>query len=85
MTVISDRCQRRRNLKGEGYIPTALEVAARRPEVRPMRIDLLRDSANTRSQQRGDFKGERYRSAFVFDSLIFTKGSYFKFIKVYEI
>ncbi|WP_339057332.1 hypothetical protein [Candidatus Regiella endosymbiont of Tuberolachnus salignus] len=28
--------------------------------VRPMSVDLLRDSASTRSQQRGGFKGERY-------------------------
>ncbi|WP_339058344.1 hypothetical protein [Candidatus Regiella endosymbiont of Tuberolachnus salignus] len=28
--------------------------------VRPMSVDILRDSANTRSQQRGGFKGEGY-------------------------
>ncbi|WP_260200179.1 hypothetical protein [Candidatus Regiella insecticola] len=27
---------------------------------RPMSVDRLRDSANTRSQQRGGFKGEGY-------------------------
>ncbi|WP_339058346.1 hypothetical protein [Candidatus Regiella endosymbiont of Tuberolachnus salignus] len=27
---------------------------------RPMNVDILRDSASTRSQQRGGFKGEGY-------------------------
>ncbi|EFL91714.1 hypothetical protein REG_1172 [Candidatus Regiella insecticola LSR1] len=27
----------------------------------PMSVDRLRDSASTRSQQRGGFKGERYK------------------------
>ncbi|WP_339056367.1 hypothetical protein [Candidatus Regiella endosymbiont of Tuberolachnus salignus] len=27
---------------------------------RPMSVDILRDSANTRSQQHGSFKGEGY-------------------------
>ncbi|WP_339056496.1 hypothetical protein [Candidatus Regiella endosymbiont of Tuberolachnus salignus] len=54
------RSQRRRNLKGEGYIPTVLEVAARRPGGETDERRQLRDSANTRSQQRGGFKGEGY-------------------------
>jgi len=49
-------CQRRRNLKGEGYIPTALQVAAKRPggETDEHRHTMR---ANTRRQQRGGFKG----------------------------
>jgi len=42
-------------------IPTALEVAARRPGSETDERRQLRDSANTRSQQRGGFKGEEYR------------------------
>ncbi|WP_157832666.1 hypothetical protein [Candidatus Regiella insecticola] len=41
-------------------IPFAFEVAARRPGVRPMSVDRLRDSGEPRSQQRGGFKGEGY-------------------------
>ncbi|WP_339057608.1 hypothetical protein [Candidatus Regiella endosymbiont of Tuberolachnus salignus] len=44
-----------------GVIPTVLEVAARRPEGETDERRQLRDSANTRSQQRGGFKGEGYR------------------------
>ncbi|WP_176603457.1 hypothetical protein [Candidatus Regiella insecticola] len=46
------------------YIPIAFEVAARLggQDVRPMSVDRLRDSASTRSQQRGGFKGEGYRN-----------------------
>ncbi|WP_339057482.1 hypothetical protein [Candidatus Regiella endosymbiont of Tuberolachnus salignus] len=36
--------------------------------VRPMSVDRLRDSANTRSQQRGSFKGEGYSHIYRFDS-----------------
>ncbi|WP_339056830.1 hypothetical protein [Candidatus Regiella endosymbiont of Tuberolachnus salignus] len=32
--------------------------------VRPMSVDILRDSASTRSQQRGGFKGERYNKVY---------------------
>ncbi len=42
-------------------IPTALEVAARRPECETDERRQLRDSANTRSQQRSGFKGEGYK------------------------
>ncbi|WP_235950110.1 EscU/YscU/HrcU family type III secretion system export apparatus switch protein [Candidatus Regiella insecticola] len=41
-------------------IPTALEVAARRPESETDEPRQLRDEANTLSQQSGGFKGERY-------------------------
>ncbi|WP_071985166.1 hypothetical protein [Candidatus Regiella insecticola] len=40
------------------YIPNEFRVAARRPGGRPMSVDILRDSPNTRSQQRGGFKGK---------------------------
>ncbi|WP_339057988.1 TrbI/VirB10 family protein [Candidatus Regiella endosymbiont of Tuberolachnus salignus] len=42
-------------------IPTALEVAARRPGGETDERRQLRDSANTRSQQRGGFKDEGYK------------------------
>ncbi|WP_339057224.1 hypothetical protein [Candidatus Regiella endosymbiont of Tuberolachnus salignus] len=42
------------------YIPFAFEVAFGCQGVRPMSVDRLRDSASTRSQQRGGFKGEGY-------------------------
>ncbi|GFN47335.1 hypothetical protein RINTU1_33610 [Candidatus Regiella insecticola] len=42
------------------YIPTALQVAARRPEVRPMSVDNTM-RARAGSQQRGGFKGEGYK------------------------
>ncbi|WP_339056944.1 hypothetical protein [Candidatus Regiella endosymbiont of Tuberolachnus salignus] len=44
-------------------IPTALEVTFGCQGVRPDERRLLRDSANTRSQQRGSFKGEGYTTA----------------------
>lgn len=44
-----------------GYIPRILQVAVRRPEMRPMSVDRLPDSASTHSQQRGDFKNEGYK------------------------
>ncbi|WP_339057400.1 hypothetical protein [Candidatus Regiella endosymbiont of Tuberolachnus salignus] len=47
-----------------GDIPTALEVVFGCQGVRPMSVDRLRDSANTRSQQRGSFKGEGYKLIF---------------------
>ncbi|WP_339058166.1 hypothetical protein [Candidatus Regiella endosymbiont of Tuberolachnus salignus] len=43
-------------------IPFAFEVAFGCQGDRPMSVDRLRDSASTRSQQRGGFKGERYRA-----------------------
>ncbi|WP_339057380.1 hypothetical protein [Candidatus Regiella endosymbiont of Tuberolachnus salignus] len=43
-------------------MPTALEVAFGCQGDRPMRVDMLPDEANTRSQQRGGFKGEGYNS-----------------------
>ncbi|WP_339058338.1 bifunctional biotin--[acetyl-CoA-carboxylase] ligase/biotin operon repressor BirA [Candidatus Regiella endosymbiont of Tuberolachnus salignus] len=46
--------------KIRSYIPTALEVAARRPGCETDERRQLRDSANTCSQQRGGFKGEGY-------------------------
>ncbi len=47
------------------YIPTALEVAFGYQGVRLMSVDILPDEANTRSQQRGGFKGEGYRFCLV--------------------
>ncbi|WP_339057900.1 hypothetical protein [Candidatus Regiella endosymbiont of Tuberolachnus salignus] len=41
-------------------IPFAFEVAFGGQGARPMSVDRLRDSANTRSQQRCDFKGGGY-------------------------
>ncbi len=43
-------------------IPTVLEVAARRPEGGTDERRQLPDEANTRSQQRGGFKGEGYNA-----------------------
>ncbi|EFL92239.1 DNA polymerase III chi subunit [Candidatus Regiella insecticola LSR1] len=43
-------------------IPTVLEVAFGCQSVRPMSVDILPDEANTRSQQRGGFKGEGYNA-----------------------
>ncbi|WP_071985191.1 hypothetical protein [Candidatus Regiella insecticola] len=43
------------------YIPFAFQVAfGCQGGDRPMSVDILRDSANTRSQQRGGLKGEGY-------------------------
>ncbi len=44
------------------YIPTVLQVAARRPGRETDERRQLRDSANARSQQRGSFEGEGYSS-----------------------
>ncbi|WP_141553607.1 4-amino-4-deoxy-L-arabinose lipid A transferase [Candidatus Regiella insecticola] len=44
-------------------IPTALEIAARRPGGETDERRQLRDSANARSQQRGSFKGEGYKTS----------------------
>ncbi|GFN45181.1 hypothetical protein [Candidatus Regiella insecticola] len=41
--------------------PQPLKLPLGGQGVRPMSVDLLRDSANTRRQQRGGFKGEGYR------------------------
>ncbi|GFN46344.1 ribonuclease E [Candidatus Regiella insecticola] len=43
------------------FIPTALEVAARRPGCESDERRLLPDETNTCSQQRGGFKGEGYK------------------------
>ncbi|GFN46125.1 hypothetical protein RINTU1_15670 [Candidatus Regiella insecticola] len=42
-------------------IPFAFAVAFGYQGDRPMSVDILRNSANTRSQQRGGFKGEGYK------------------------
>ncbi len=42
------------------FIPFAFEAAARRPGRETDERRLLRDSANTRRQQRGSLKGEGY-------------------------
>ncbi|WP_176603509.1 hypothetical protein [Candidatus Regiella insecticola] len=41
-------------------IPFAFEVAFGCQGVRPMSVDILRDSASIRSQRRRNLKGERY-------------------------
>ncbi|EGY28184.1 Mismatch repair ATPase (MutS family) [Candidatus Regiella insecticola 5.15] len=46
-------------------IPTVLEVAARRPGGETDERRQLRDSANTRSQQRGGFKDEGYKTTHI--------------------
>ncbi|GFN46871.1 hypothetical protein RINTU1_26700 [Candidatus Regiella insecticola] len=43
-------------------MPFVFEVAFGCQGDRPMSVDRLRDSANTRSQQHGGFKGEGYIS-----------------------
>ncbi|EFL91750.1 arsenate reductase [Candidatus Regiella insecticola LSR1] len=54
-------------LKECSGIPTVLEVAAKRPGGETDERRQLRDSANTRSQQRGGFKGEGYKMLLGFD------------------
>ncbi|WP_339056863.1 hypothetical protein [Candidatus Regiella endosymbiont of Tuberolachnus salignus] len=50
-------------MQKQGYIPFVFEVAARRPG-RPTDDRRHTMKASTRSQQRGGFKGERYKCIF---------------------
>ncbi|GFN45208.1 hypothetical protein [Candidatus Regiella insecticola] len=47
------------------FVPFVFEVAFGCQGVRPMSVDILRDSANTRRQQRGSFKGGGYSTVWV--------------------